>query len=186
MPSKLIYLLVAIISSFCVSLYAAQPSSFKGAIDVADGILVYANFFSFPHHKLNSTPIESRTVYDEQECIAACTESSQCRSSNFRTILDANGKFLCQLLDTDKFNLSESFNASLDFHHHSLTVSTYDEKFSLVLSFFSWLGNYVIATRTSLLHYISYSPQSLSSRLEANLLKIKKQLILCDFHAYSN
>ena len=133
MLSKLIYFLVAIICSLCVSLYLAQPSSFKGAIDVADGILVYANFFPFPHHKLNSTPIESRAVYGEQDCIAGCTESSQCRSLNFRTVPGANGKFLCQLLDTDKFNLSESFNASLDFLHHSFTVSAYDEKFNFVV-----------------------------------------------------
>ena len=134
MLSKLIHIPVAIISSLCVSLYLSQPSSFKGAIDVPDGILVYANFFPFPHHKLNSTPIESRTVYGEQDCIAACTESSQCRSLNFRTVPGANGKFLCQLLDTDKFNLSESFNASLDFHHHSFTVSRHMTK-SLALSF---------------------------------------------------
>ena len=123
MLSKLIFLLVVIIYSLCMSLYVAQSLSFKGVIDVADGILVYGNFFSFPHHKLNSTPIESRTVYGEQDCIAACTESSQCRSLNFRLVPDANGKFLCQLLDTDKLFLSELFNASLDFHHHSFTVS---------------------------------------------------------------
>ena len=133
MFSKLIYLSVAIIiSSICMSLYVAQPSYFKGATDVADGILIYANFFSFPHHKLNSTPIESRAVYGEQDCIAACTESSQCRSLNFKPVRDANGKLLCQLLDTDKFNLSELFNASLDFHHHSFTVSACDEKLTLV------------------------------------------------------
>jgi hypothetical protein len=120
---KLIHLLLAIISSFCMSLYEAQSSSFKGVTDVADGILLYANFFSFPHHKLNSTPIESRTVYGEQDCIAACTESSQCRSLNFRPVPDANGQFLCHLLDTDKFNSSELFNASLEFHHYSFTVS---------------------------------------------------------------
>ena len=124
MLTKLIYFVVAIIYSLCVSLYVAQRSvSFKGVIEVADGMLVYANFFPFPHHKLNSTPIESRTVYGEQDCISACTESSQCRSLNFRTIPDANGKFLCQLLDTNKFNLSEVFTTSLEFNHHSFTVS---------------------------------------------------------------
>ena len=123
MLTKLNCFPVAIISSLCVSLYVAQSVSFKGVIDVADGILVYANFFPFQHHKLNSTPIESRTVYGEQDCISACTESSQCRSLNFRTIPDANGKFLCQLLDTNKFNLSELFTTSLEFNHHSFTVS---------------------------------------------------------------
>ncbi|KAL9965642.1 hypothetical protein ACROYT_G029473 [Oculina patagonica] len=100
----------------------ANSTSFKDSIDVADGILVYANFFPFPHHKLNSTPVESRAVSGEQDCIAACTESSQCRSLNFKPVPDANGKFICHLLDTDKFNSSELFNASLDFHHYSFTA----------------------------------------------------------------
>jgi len=122
MFSKLVYLLVATISFLCMSLCKDQLSSLKGVIDVADGILVYANFYPFPHHKLNSTPIESYTVYGERDCISACAESSQCRSLNFRSVPDANGKYLCQILDTDKFNLSESFNGSLDFHHHSFTA----------------------------------------------------------------
>ena len=101
-------------------------SSFKGTMDVSNGILVYANFVPFPHHKLNSTPVESRAVYSEQDCIAACTESSQCRSLNFKPVPDSNNKFICQLLDTDKFNSSELFNRSLDFHHYSFTVSEYN------------------------------------------------------------
>jgi len=134
MFSKFYLLPVAIISCLCMSLYVAQSLTFRGTIDVADGILIYVNLFSFPHHKLNSTPIESRAVYGEQDCFAACTESSQCRSLNFKPVRDANGKSLCQLLDTDKFNLSGSFNASFDFHHYSFTVSTCDGKFSFVFS----------------------------------------------------
>ncbi|XP_078381760.1 uncharacterized protein LOC144664478 isoform X3 [Oculina patagonica] len=97
-------------------------TSFKGSVDVADGILVYANFFPFPHHKLNSTPVESRAVSGDQDCIAACAESSQCRSLNFKPVPDENGKFICHLLDTDKFNSSELFNASVDFHHYSFAA----------------------------------------------------------------
>ena len=105
------------------SLHVVHSSSFKGAMDLADGILVYANFFSFPHHKLNSAPVESRTVLGEQDCIAACTESSKCRSLNFKQVPDADGNFICHLLDADKFNSSELFNASVEFHHYSFTVS---------------------------------------------------------------
>lgn len=126
MFSNLFYLLVASISFLCISLCKDQLSSLKGVIDVADGILVYANYYPFPHHKLNSTPIESHTVYGERDCISACAESSQCRSLNFRPVPDANGKYLCQLLDTDKFNSSESFHGSLDFHHHSFTVRVFN------------------------------------------------------------
>ena len=108
-----------------VSLSSSVKSlkSVKGAMDFADGILVYANFFSFPHHKLNSTAVESRTVLSEQDCIAACTNSSKCRSLNFKQVPDANSNFICHLLDADKFNSSELFNASVDFHHYSFAVS---------------------------------------------------------------
>ena len=109
--------------SFSMQFCVVQSSCFKGSMDFADGILIYANFVPFPHHKLNSTPVESRAVYSKQDCIAACTESSQCRSLNFKPVPDANNKFICQLLDTDKFNSSELFNTSLDFHHYSFTVS---------------------------------------------------------------
>ncbi|KAL9965637.1 hypothetical protein ACROYT_G029467 [Oculina patagonica] len=91
-------------------------------MDFAGGILVYANFFPFPHHKLNSTPVESHAVSGEQDCIAACTESSQCRSLNFKPVPDENGKFICHLLDTDKFNSSQLFHASVDFHHYSFAA----------------------------------------------------------------
>ena len=107
---------------------AKSQASFKGSLDVADGILVYANFFPFPHHKLNSTPVASRSVHGEDDCIAACTEASRCRSLNFKPVPDANNKFICHLLDTDKFHSSELFNTSLDFHHYSFTVSRVKQK----------------------------------------------------------
>ncbi|XP_078381756.1 uncharacterized protein LOC144664477 isoform X2 [Oculina patagonica] len=107
---------------FFLAFKKVNSTSFKNSIDVADGILVYANFFPFPHHKLNSTPVESRAVSGEQDCITACTESSQCRSLNFKPVPDKNGKYICHLLDNDKFNSSELFNASLDFHHYSFTA----------------------------------------------------------------
>ncbi|KAL9965638.1 hypothetical protein ACROYT_G029468 [Oculina patagonica] len=115
--SVLYFFIVASLSSSVKSL-----TNFKDSIDVADGIVVYANFFPFPHHKLNSTPVESRAVSGEQDCIVACTESSQCRSLNFKPVPDENGKFICHLLDTDKFNSSELFHASVDFHHYSFAA----------------------------------------------------------------
>ena len=116
------FLLVDLLSSVCI-LTGVESQSFKDSLDVADGILVYANFFPFPHHKLNSTPVVSRSVHGEDDCIAACTETSRCRSLNFKPVPDANNKFICHLLDTDKFSNPELFNASLDFHHYSFTVS---------------------------------------------------------------
>ena len=105
----------------------AEPTNFKGSIDADDGILFYANVFPFSHQKLNSTPFESRKVNGEQDCIALCTESPRCRSLNFKLVPEANGKFNCDLLDTDKFSSSEVFlNTTLEFYHYSMTVSVSD------------------------------------------------------------
>ena len=93
-----------------------------------DGSLNFANFVPFFNHTLinNSAVVESRAVKDQEECIETCTENANCRSVNFKTIPDANGKYNCQLLDTDKFaEKNNRFIASLDFHHFSFTVCQY-------------------------------------------------------------
>ena len=98
-------------------------TSFKGAKEFAGGILSYASFVPFFNHKLNhSAVVETRGVEDEEECIAACTEKDICRSVNFKTTRDENGKYSCQILDTDKFISHNLFVASLDFHHYSFMV----------------------------------------------------------------
>lgn len=117
---------------FTVSLYLsfglitakeANVTSFKGTKEFAGGILSYASFVPFFNHKLNhSAVVETRGVEDEEECIEACTEKDICRSVNFKKTRDENGKYSCQILDTDKFISHNLFIASLDFHHYSFTV----------------------------------------------------------------
>ena len=97
-------------------------TDYKSSFDVSNGILSFANLFSFPNYLLNATPFESLFVYGEQDCLQACTESPRCRSLNFK-VSKLHGKFLCNLLDTDKFKSLKLFGASLDFHHFSVTVS---------------------------------------------------------------
>lgn len=118
-------------SSFVPSLFffvvctlsVVDSTKSRGEIHVAEGVLYYTNFATFLNHKLNHSEVtENRTVVDEEECIAACTEDVKCRSVNFKTIPDESGKYICQLLDTDKFTSFNEFNESLDFHHYSFTV----------------------------------------------------------------
>ena len=97
-------------------------TDYKSSLDVSDGILSFANLFSFPNYLLNATPFESLFVYGEQDCLQACTENPRCRSLNFKGS-KVHGKFLCNLLDTDKFKSLKLFGATLDFHHFSMTVS---------------------------------------------------------------
>ena len=97
-------------------------TDYKSSVDVSNGILSFANLFSFPNYLLNATPFESLFVYGEQDCLQACTENPRCRSLNFKGS-KVRGKFLCNLLDTDKFKSLKLFGETLDFHHFSVTVS---------------------------------------------------------------
>ncbi|CAH3116498.1 unnamed protein product [Porites lobata] len=71
------------------------------------------NEFSY----LNITSIGRNLIQDENDCGYACLENSSCFSYNVAAFPDVNGKLLCELLPSDKFNNSDKFNASKEFHH---------------------------------------------------------------------
>lgn len=101
----------------------AQYISLKGSLDDGySGVFVYGNCFPFLNHKLNSTPFESRAVVATEDCIEACTVSHRCRSINLKAVPEKDKKFICQLLESDKFNSTDLFAASLDFHHYSFVA----------------------------------------------------------------
>ena len=72
---------------------------------------------------LNITSIGRNLIQDENDCGYACLENSSCFSYNVAAFPDVNGKLLCELLPSDKFNNSDKFNASKEFHHFYTPVS---------------------------------------------------------------
>ena len=122
------------VSIFLFQFKGAIFTDYKSSVDVSNGILSFANLFSFPNYLLNATPFESLFVYGEQDCLQACTENPRCRSLNFKGS-KLHGKFLCNLLDTDKFKSLKLFGGSLDFHHFSVTVSILIKKNPFVNTF---------------------------------------------------
>ncbi|XP_073249635.1 uncharacterized protein [Porites lutea] len=66
---------------------------------------------------LNITSIGRNLIQDENDCGYACLEIPSCFSYNVAAFPDVNGKLLCELLPSDKFNNSDKFNASKEFHH---------------------------------------------------------------------
>lgn len=110
----------------------ATSTALKDSIDVENGVFLYSNFFRFPNHKLNSTPIESIIVDGAGDCVEACTEFVQCRSLNFGPILKVDNKSICHLLDADKFASLDLFIESSEFHHYSFTVSQALTSFSAI------------------------------------------------------
>ena len=72
---------------------------------------------------LNITSIERNLTQDESDCGYTCLEIPSCFSYNVAAFPDVNGKLLCELLPSDKFNNSDKFNASKTFNHFYIPVS---------------------------------------------------------------
>ena len=84
----------------------------------------FVNFIPEQFSYLNITRIGSDLVQDGSECGFACLEITSCFSYNLAAFPDVNGKLLCELLPSDKYNNSDKFIASSIYNHFSIAVST--------------------------------------------------------------
>ena len=107
----------------CSIIIIVKSSKFKGSFAVEGGEALFANPMTFLGQMLTSAPLVSKEVIDERECLLECAKDSQCRSTNFQTVPVSSGKFVCQILDTNKFLSPELVSGSMDYHHHSFSVS---------------------------------------------------------------
>ena len=85
----------------------------------------FSNFKPEEFSYLNITNIGSNLVEEGSECGFACLEIPSCFSYNLAvsTNRDVNGKLLCELLPSDKYNNWDRFIASALFQHFSIPVS---------------------------------------------------------------
>ena len=72
---------------------------------------------------LNITSLGRNLLEDQNDCGFACLEIPSCISYNVAAFPDINGKLLCELIPSDKYNNSDKFIPSQDFHHFSIPVS---------------------------------------------------------------
>ena len=120
------YLTYSIFLLFAFPLKEGKDRYFKGTIKFPGAILKYANFAQFRNHTLKTTVVmETQTVMNDEECLLSFSEFPNCRSLNFNTTPDGQGRHLCQILDTDKFVSHFDFVVSSGFHHFSCTVSSF-------------------------------------------------------------
>ena len=103
--------------SFCCMYFqtAFSQGSFGG--------LDYVNFMMDEFSLLNITSLGRNLLEDQNECGFACLEILSCISYNVAAFPDINGKLLCELLPSDKYNNSDKFISSQYFHHFSFPVS---------------------------------------------------------------
>ena len=83
----------------------------------------YVNFVEEKFSYLNITALGGDFVDNMPECSFACLDIPSCFSFNLGTTPEANGRFSCQILPSDKYNNSNKFVHSLIFHHFSIAVS---------------------------------------------------------------
>ena len=89
------------------------------------GIFQRFEFVNFKEDKfsfLNITALVKRVVEDSFSCAFSCLDNLACFSFNFAAFPDKAGKFVCEILSSDKYSNSENFLPSKDLHHFSIVV----------------------------------------------------------------
>ena len=82
----------------------------------------HANFVKHPRTFLDVSPIAIKRVHDALYCAFNCLRKGRCFSFNVAVFPDADGKYECQLLATDKCNSSDNLKSTKEFNHHSILV----------------------------------------------------------------
>ena len=82
----------------------------------------FVNFKEDKFSYLNITILGYSHVDWMHQCSFTCLETPTCFSYNLAAYPDINGKLLCELLPSDKYNNSDKFVSRKSFHHFSITV----------------------------------------------------------------
>lgn len=113
--------------SFGFQVFGANvPDSATLKRDPILGISI-ANFECHKYQKLSPSVGElyggkTTKVDSSLDCGFVCTKLNRCFSFNFGITPDVNGKHICEVLSTDKYNSSEQLRPSLNSHHFSIMV----------------------------------------------------------------
>ena len=82
----------------------------------------HANFVEHPRTFLDVSAIAIKRVHDALYCAFNCLRKGRCFSFNVAVFPDADGKYECQLLATDKYSSSHNLKSTKEFNHHSILV----------------------------------------------------------------
>jgi len=100
-----------------ISEFVAKKGINRGA---TNGVPSYGKFKADKFSYLNITSIGGDLVERNSICAFACLETPPCFSFNLAAFPDINGKLLCELLPSDKYNNSDKLVPSNVFHHYSI------------------------------------------------------------------
>ena len=88
-----------------------------------NSLINHGKFKSDLLHYLSATKITSILVKDEFDCSFECIAKNKCSSFNVAAYPDSQGLYLCELLDTDRYQAQNKLQANASFHHYSPWVS---------------------------------------------------------------
>ncbi|XP_015765149.1 PREDICTED: neurocan core protein-like isoform X2 [Acropora digitifera] len=80
----------------------------------------FAYFKEEKFSHLNITALVKRFADNSFSCAFSCLNNLACFSFNFAAFPDVAGKFICEILSSDKYNSSKGFLPSKSFHHFSI------------------------------------------------------------------
>ena len=83
----------------------------------------YGNFAVDKFHRLQISAGSSSAVSNYRECALRCVNNPPCYSFNVASSPRSDGKFLCELLNKDKYTASPGqLVDSQEYHHYSIKV----------------------------------------------------------------
>ena len=82
----------------------------------------YAHFVKNPSQRLNAAVLASLMVSRPQECTFQCLNHQECYSVNFAAV-SVDGRYACELLNSDKFKSSGDLVHTESFDHYNIKVS---------------------------------------------------------------
>ena len=74
------------------------------------------------YHYLNVSKVGTFTVYNSLDCTFECLGNPSCLSFNLAAYKGADGKFLCELLSSEKYSNPEEYKRNDSFHHFFVKV----------------------------------------------------------------
>ncbi|XP_015751581.1 PREDICTED: protein jagged-1-like isoform X4 [Acropora digitifera] len=118
---KIIFLLSVFVLSSVLAAERKEPDKVVSRDGPNRGVS-YVNFVEENFSYLNITALGGDFVDNMPECSFACLDIPSCFSFNLGTTPEANDRFRCELLPSDKYNNSDKFLHSLIFHHFSIAT----------------------------------------------------------------
>ena len=92
----------------------------------------FAYFLEEKFSHLNVAALVKRVAENILSCAFSCLNNMACVSFNFAAFPDKAGKFTCEILSSDKYDNSDGFLPSKDFHHFSIVVGNLSLNFGLI------------------------------------------------------